>query len=97
MDRIGAHWQRLRRKDGPQRNFSLDHLGRNNPDQLRNRFIQIQRFHVGRFSFVQHLPQAENDFARALFVPNNVGKDLANLGQIRRIDLEQHLRGFRIA
>ncbi len=91
MDRVGSYWQRLGRKYGAQRNLPPDHLRRNNFDQLRNRVIQIERLQIGRFSLVQQAPQAKNDLAGALLVPDDVGKDVADLDEIGRTRLEQHL------
>src|SRR6266702_4705519 len=94
---LGSYLQRLGRKYGAQRNLPPDHLRRNNFDQLRNRVIQIERLQIGRFSLVQQTPQAKNDVAGALLVPDDVGKDVADLDEIGRTGLEQHLCSFGIA
>lgn len=87
----------MRHRCGDQDDLPRHSLGRDDSGDVTNRVVQVERLQIESLFVVQQVFQAEYDLAGALIVPDNGGKDFANLPEVERVGLQQGLRSLGIA
>lgn len=77
----------MRHRCGGQDDLPPHSLGRDDSGDFTNRAVSVERLQIESLFVVQQVFQAEYDLAGALIVPDNVGKDFANLPEVERVGL----------